>query len=186
MEQVPNVVHGTVDVNPVFEPTVGVDKTATPDEVVAVARRIYREALASTSEDPEERLKRIRAANPDFAKSFPVVLRAIVVGLEFGEKAFRKFLKNHVKVMYKDRHEFLLCQAEYLILFYREKHPRAGGGDIARYREYVSKKVREDDKIFTDANSEAEKAATAEDEDVRADRRRRLLAYIAGLKAAAK
>lgn len=129
-------------------------------------------------------MKRLQAEYKDFAISYPIPFRWMVQAREYDARAFEKFLRDHVKVMYRDRKEFMAAQGEYLLLLYKTRHPRAGERQLARYREAVTKSLQEDDDTFTAAREEAEEAVKRLDEAVDLDRRQRIAAYLKHLKEA--
>lgn len=63
----------------------------------------------------EKLLQRYRREHPDFARSFPVVLRWMVAAREYDAEIFAKWALQNIKPTYKDRHEFLEVQGKYII-----------------------------------------------------------------------
>ena len=150
----------------------------TLDAVMEMADEIWKEIKSSgvaVSDDAgnDKLLKSLQKKHNDFVTSYPIPFRWMVQSREYSPKSFKKFLQKHVKMMYKDRKEFLAAQSEYLKLLYMEKHPRAGQKQRMRYGEFLAKTLKRDDEIFTEAREEAKKEI--EDIDRIADEERRQL-----------
>lgn len=128
-------------------------------------------------------MERLQGEYRDFAVSYPIPFRWMVQAREYEPAAFEKYLRGHVKAMYKDRKEFMAAQGEYLVILYQTQHPRAGNRQLERYREAIAKSLQEDDEKFTAAREEAEEAVKRLDEKVDADRRQRMVAYLTRIKA---
>jgi len=181
-----NVAHGEVGVEGVSVSAAGERPLA---EVLGIARAIWKETQAAEvavadAAACERLLTRQREKYPEFSSSFPVVFRWMVELRQYDEKAFKHYLCNHVKTMYKDRHEFLSAQGEYLCLLYRARHPRAAGVQLSRYRDAVEKALKEDDDSFTRAREEADAEVERMDAETDRERRQRLHAYLVRLKEA--
>lgn len=158
------------------------------EEVLGHARNLWREVLAADAPTADggacDRLReRLGEAHADFAKSFPVVFRWMVDRRQFDEKAFERFLRGHVKTLYRDRHEFLAAQGEYLHLLYRALNPRAGSAQLSRYRDAVDKALKEEDESFARAREDADAEVERLDAEADRDRRQRLCEYLLRLRA---
>lgn len=159
-------------------------------EVVEKARKLWREVRAAGVSPADAAAcdglrQRLSDAHADFVASFPVVFRWMVDRRQFDAKAFELFLRRHVKVLYRDRHEFLAAQGEYLCLLHRALHPRAGEGALRRYRAAVEKALKEEDESFARAREEAAEEVERADAEADRCRRERLHAYLLRLREAA-
>jgi len=167
--------------------TVG-SSTETLERIVEIAAEIWATVrhsgvAADDDEGNDALMKRLQGEYTDFAVSYPIPFRWMVQAREYEPQAFEKFLREHVKAMYKDRKEFMAAQGEYLVILYKIRRPRAGARQLARYREAVTKSLQEDDNKFTAAREQAEVEVKRLDEEVDADRRQRMVAYLRRLKA---
>ena len=156
--------------------------------VQAIAKEIWaeisRSEVAANDDAGNDRLfKELQARYRDFAASYPIPFQWMVQAREFRPRVFETFLRNHVKVMYNDRREFLAAQAEYLVLLFRARNPRSEPRCIARYRETVRSALEKDDEMFTEACEEAKAAVKSLDAENDAARRQRLGRYLSRLKA---
>ena len=156
--------------------------------VQAIAKEIWaeisRSGVAANDDAGNDRLfKELQARYRDFAVSYPIPFQWMVQAREFRPRVFETFLRNHVKVMYDDRREFLAAQAEYLVLLFRARNSRSGPRCIARYRETVRSALEKDDEAFTEACEEAKAAVKSLDAENDAARRQRLGRYFSRLKA---
>jgi len=174
-----NVTHGNVRVDKV---NVTSDNKSTSD-VLALAATVWEEVRGSGVDPKDEKendryLTRLRAKYSDFAKTFPVVFRWMVQTKEYEAKAFERFLKTKVKVMYADRKEFLAAQAEYLVLLYKQRNPRSEGKKVVAYRAAVIKMLEKDEKIFMEAKDQIDDEVKKLDETIVLDRKRRLVEFL--------
>lgn len=158
--------------------------TETLARILEIASEIWAAVCSSgvpVADDKKcnELMRHLQGEYKDFATSYPIPLRWMVQAREYESKAFEKFLREHVKVVYKDRKEFMAAQAEYLVIMRRIRHPRASSRQqLARYRAVIMKNLKEDDDQFTAAQEEAKKTVKCLDERVDADRRERICAYL--------
>ena len=185
----PNIVTGDVQVDLGGGATGSVGApTETLEKVMGIASSIWkavrRSGVAAGDDAGNDALmKRLQGEYKEFATSYPIPFRWMVQAREYAPEPFEKYLREHVKGMYKDRKEFMAAQGEYLVLLYKHRHPRAGRRQLNRYRVAITKSLQEDDDKFTAAREEAEEAVKRLDEDVDADRRQRMVAYLQRLKA---
>lgn len=186
----PGLVRGEVTVDLGGGATGTVSAPTRPlDAVMAVAAELW-DAVRRAGVAPADAagadalMARLQKEYHDFATSYPIPFRWMVQAREYEPRAFEKFLREHVKVMYKDRKEFMAAQGEYLVILYKTRHPRAGGGQLARYREAVAKSLQKDDEVFAAAREKADAEVKRLDAEVDAARRQRLAAHLRALKAA--
>ena len=158
-------------------------RTESAAAIVGIARAIWAEVRASGVAADDDAgnarlLAELRKKHRDFATTFPIPLRWMVQARDFAAKPFERYLAKHVKAHYRDRRAFMLAQAEYLVLLYRHRHPRAPGGEVTRYREAITKSLEEDDRVFMEAQDEVAEELKRLDAAVDADRRRRLYEFL--------
>lgn len=156
--------------------------------VAAIAARIWAAVGRANVADGDDAgadalLQQLQGEYKEFATSYPVPFRWMVQAREYDPRAFKKYLRDHVKMMYKDRKEFMAAQAEYLVLLYKARNPRVGVRPLARYRAAVVKSLQEEDDKFAEARTEAEAEVGRLDAAVDDDRRRRLHEYLCRLRA---
>jgi hypothetical protein len=171
--------------------TVGSSQMASIDKIMGMAAEIWQEVKTSDTPKDDEKasdhlLKTMRAKYKDFAVSYPIPFRWMIQSHEYVPGVFKKWITHHVKMMYKDRMEFLAAQGEYLVLLYRHRNPRVGASAIGRYRAAIKKSLKEDDDIFQKARKEADEEVERIKKKVDMDRRKRLLAYLQRAKASGK
>lgn len=157
--------------------------SATPDQLVEMANRIFsrvrRSGVRQEDEEANEELyKEIRDEYKDFSTSFPLVLRWMIGMREFDEKAFRTFLSKMGNGFWPKRIDFLKFQVEYLVLVFKNKHPRTPAADIGRYREAMEKQVLEEDREFSEIKEEADEEVKRAAKEADAERRRRLYEFL--------
>lgn len=162
----------------------GAEKTASLEDLVELLASIRREAeieaqgAGTSEEESKKRFNRLWSKYTEFAREFPLIFRWTVYNYEFEARAFRAYIRNNHKPMWKDRREMLKAQSEYLVHFWRIKNPRAGGKALARYRTNLVKKVLEEQDEFEEAVKECEEIVE-ENKKKRTERIREALAQTA-------
>lgn len=150
---------------------------ATPDELVAIANRIWRQikssnVLPSNEAESDALLEKLQTQHKDFATSFPIVLRWMTQLRSYSSRAFKTYLLKHAVAELKSREDFLRLQAEYLVCLYREKakdHPSPA--QVGAYRNSIVNQLLEEDRLYREMEKEvdADIARLAKEND--ADRR---------------
>jgi hypothetical protein len=166
-------------------------RQATPDELVGLGQEIWGAIRASGVAEGDEPgndalLARLQASYHDFATSFPLVLRWMVQARQFDAKALRKYLYKHAAARLASRQEFLELQAEYLVLLYRERCPRARGPDIEKYRRNLVERLLAEDREFLAMHKQAEEQVARQEAQADQERRQGLLRYLLAQKVAAE
>jgi hypothetical protein len=114
----------------------------------------------------EKLLQRYRRAHPEFARSFPVVLRWMVAAREYDAGVFAKWAVQNIKPTYKDRHEFLEVQGKYIIDLRAGKERLRGARRDALKRSVLDSLAREEAQ-FTAAKDHLPTAMAELDAEVR-------------------
>lgn len=172
------------------QPTVH-QKYKTPLEITTEALEILGDVRARTVPKDDQRGRdqiytELGVKHSDFATTFPIVLRWIVHNEQFNKKAFLRLLAKIAKRTAKDRHEFILRQADYVADVWRGIHPRADEGAAARYRKMMRDTYIRLDKEFVEAESKLEEEKAKFEAEQAAQRRRELQDLISAAKAAGR
>lgn len=242
-----NVVYGEVDVETEATAAVDSSRRATPDELVAIAERLWERARRARGETapapaaPKRRrapdmstatgraaaraqrapkpaataattattataepataepakpkgppsdkelskaLDELHQAEPDFAQSFPLVLRWMVFAGEFNAEVFREFLTKFAAAKTKSRDEFRELQVEYPVAIYKSHWAKSNPGAhddktvrdrVQDFRSQLLKQLKEEDELFEKSVKEAEAEVARVTAENAADRRRLLL-----------
>jgi hypothetical protein len=154
---------------------------AAPEDIIAIGKQIWSRVCASgvgAKDDAgnDKLLTRLQNEFKDFNASFPIVMRWMVQMRQFNDKALHKYLLKHGTANLDTREAFLDLQAEYLVLLYREEHPRADRSFINQYRASLVAQLRKEDKEFMDMNATVE--AELKDQQAKIDRERREEIYV--------
>ncbi len=164
---------------------VSASRSATPQELVALATAIWKEVKASGVGKDDDAgndalLKRLQEEYRDFGQSFPLVLRWMVQVRSYHPKAFEKYLLQHSGLRLDSREDFLKLQAEYLVCLFRAKVAHADEREVKQYRENIIRALLEEDEEFMrvskEVDEEMEKRAQAVDKERRQSLYQALLA----------
>lgn len=154
---------------------------ATPDELVELATRIWRQHKLKDpmpEEKADELLAELQAEYKDFNTSFPLVLRWMVQMHQYSPKVFRQWLDRFARATNDSREGFLTLQAEYLVMLYRELHPHTNDGRLREYRQALVKQLLDEDKEFTRIRGEVEADMAKQEAAQDAERRQALYAML--------
>ena len=156
----------------------GENKSA--EDIVTIASEIWSRVRVSEIDRGDNGaidslLKELSADYRDFASMFPLVMRIMVQMADYDPKVFHRYIKLHVKPSYENREEFLRVKAEYAVMLFRKKDKNTA--HARRYREKVIKSLEKDDRVFKEANDEAETAVEQSDQSTAGQRRRQLVAF---------
>jgi len=139
-------------------------KHVTPDEIVEIAKNIWKEITESNIKDNdfaanETLLQSLHAKHKDFAMSFPIILRWMVHMRKFSTKALKMYLLKHESAKLDSAEAFLRLQAEYLVIIFRLDNASAHIQEsvVHKYREYVVKQLLDEEKEFNEVQAEVEK-----------------------------
>ena len=131
------------------------------DSIVDMATDIY--YLAVRSEVPKENpnasddlLERIRIKYKDFATSFPLILKWIVLTRQYHPSAFKKYLIMYSSVEFKTRTEFLAMQIEYLVYLHKESNSNITEAFCNNLRVNMLKIMMEEDNEFVEQHKNVE------------------------------
>ncbi|NBQ43285.1 MAG: hypothetical protein EBU23_12565 [Mycobacteriaceae bacterium] len=164
---------------------------ATPEEIVAIGRQIWRRVQDSgvaPSDDAgtDKLLDSLQNEFRDFNASFPLVLRWAVQLRKFSATALDKYLRLHATADLSTREGFLRLQAEYLVALYREDNQSSGRHDekaVQAYRAALVKQLLEEDEAFIALQKEAEAEAAAQAAATDAERRQCLHQLVVNIRA---
>lgn len=156
---------------------------ATPDEIVDIAKQIWRKVAESKiaiddNAGNDQLLESIQTEWKDFNASFPIVLRWMVQLRKFNMRAFKKYLLKHASATLDTREAFLELQAEYLVYLYREEHAHTDETHIRQYRTVIVTQLLDEDKEFLKIQKQVEAELSQQSALTDADRRRRLYEYL--------
>ena len=127
-----------------------------------------------TDKDYEALHKEIVEKHHDFASIYAIVVRHIVMHNEFYDDAMRRYVNHLTAHPWKEKKEFIERQAEYLVYVEREKHPRIGSTELARYKNNVRKQLLEEDEKFDQYAKEVQETVKEEWDGIIDDRKKRL------------
>lgn len=79
----------------------------------------------------------MRKEHKEFAESYPIVLRYICQMQQFSAKALSKYLNYIKEHPWKNEDEYLDSQAQYVVMLYKETHPRWDTTQVANLRKNI-------------------------------------------------
>ena len=127
-----------------------------------------------TDKDYESLHKEIVEKHHEFASIYAIVIRHIVMHNEYYDEAMRKYVQHLTNNPWNNKKEFIERQAEYLVHVERQKKPRIGSTELARYKNNVRKQLLEEDEKFDEYAKECKEKVNEEWDEIIANRKQRL------------
>lgn len=139
-------------------------------------------ATLMTDDDYGELHKKMVKDHHDFASIYAIVIRHIVMHNEYFDDAMRRYVQHLTNHPWKGKKEFIERQGEYLVYVEKQKNPRIGTTQLARYRENIRKQLLEEDKKFDEYEKEVKETVNKEWDEIVANRKQRLYDMLIKLK----
>jgi hypothetical protein len=114
---------------PNFGASIVNEVSVTLEDVLKVGDQIWKKCREkkldiSNTKATDEYLAELRYQFPEFAQSYPIVLRYMVQMNSYKHKAFERYLHRIQKHPWTSEDEYLQSQADYVIILYKAMHPR--------------------------------------------------------------
>ncbi len=125
------------------------EKTITPSQLIDEANLIWKKVVSSKI-DPTDQAKRdqlldtIRKAHPEFATSYPIVLRFMCQVNSYSPVAFTQYVKKISAKPWTNESEYLDSQADYLELLYKQTHSKYKKADVDAYKRAIRKTLQDE------------------------------------------
>ena len=139
-------------------------------------------ATMITDDDYRELHKKMVKDHHDFASIYAIVVRHIVMHNEYFDDAMRRYVQYLTNNPWKEKKEFIERQGEYLVHVERQKNPRIGTTQLAKYRDHVRKQLLEEDEKFDEYEKEVKETVNKEWDEIIANRKQRLHDILVKLK----
>ena len=123
-------------------------------------------------------LERLHKREPDFAQSFPLVLRWMVHVGEYDSETFRAYLTKFAETRPKSRDDFRSLQVDYPVALWKSHNPRHDGEALKKFRTSLLDQLKEEDELFEKSVKEAEAEVARVATENAADRRRLLAEFL--------
>ena len=172
-------------------------KTLVVDDIIKEAKIIFNKSKAYKKEHGikkgkhmelsdkqyDDLIKTIQKEHNQFINVYAVVVKSIVYGNKFYDKALERYVNHLRNHPWKERSEFIDRQADWYVFMERERNPRIGQHTLAQYRDEVRRRLHAEDEEFMKHADIMKKQVEDEREDILDDRRARLLETVKALKA---
>jgi protein-tyrosine-phosphatase len=145
------------------------EKNVTIDDVVQEAASMYKIARARNLkfgdlEAADALMSEFRKSNPEFSKSYPIVLRYMCQMQEFDSRALRKYLLKIKEHPWKNEKEYLDSQADYVVILYQAKHSKWNRTQINNIRANVRATLQREHDMFTQYVKEFDREVSAQEQ----------------------
>jgi hypothetical protein len=155
------------------------EKDVTLDYIVQEANSIYREMKKANYqitdfEASDKFTARMRKEHPEFAQSYPIVLRYICQMGEYKTSAFKKYLEHIAKNPWKSKAEYLESQCDYVVMLYKATKSRWSVKDVANLRKNVHAMLKKEDEVFVKVAEKTQKEVESEEEQYKQNKRSEL------------
>jgi hypothetical protein len=153
------------------------------EEVLQIGDKIFKQIKDSkvdpnNAADSDALLERLQTEHTDFLNSFPVVLRWMVQTRKYSTRAFKKYLMKHSSAKLDSRESFLRLQAEFMVLMFKEEHPRSPTNVINQYRQSIVDSLIEENRVFEEITKKVEEDLKQTKDNATEARRQLLYKYL--------
>lgn len=139
------------------------EKEVTVDDVVAEANDIwtlFKKTFPRTAEHSQDSLtafyNEMQCEHPQFANTYPIVMRYMCELGQFHPDALRKYLRFIQHHQWNSVDSYLESQAKYALILYKRLNPKYKMDDAQRYYDNVLKMLKNERKQF-EADADAAK-----------------------------
>ncbi len=149
------------------------EQEVTIDFVVREASRIWRR-MRSARLPPGDMvaanafMDRVRPDHQKFCQAYPIVFRYICQMQQYSARAFRLWLMKIKEHPWTSEEGYLEAQAEYAVMLYRDKKPRAPMSEYENLRANIHATLSSEHKKFKELVGECEKRVIADENILRA------------------
>lgn len=163
------------------------EKEVTVDDVVSEADliwKIVRSRKVKKDEEDDKLLEEMRKAHPDFALSYPIVLRYLCQFRSYNSKAFKQYLLHIKNNPWKSQSEYLDSQTDYVVILYKKLHPRWNKTQIQNLWKNIRMQLQNEDETFKKYLKEFETEVESESSRLEKDSRDELFNYFKSISSA--
>jgi hypothetical protein len=144
------------------------EKEVSIDDLVNEANDIWKYAKArrlkfGDSAGAERLMADVQAKHPQFCHSYPIVNRYICEMQQYSTKAFRMWLMKIKEHPWKGENEYLDAQADYIVMLYKVKAPRANMTQVNQFRAQIRALLQVEHEKFKHYVNEFDKEVSAEE-----------------------
>jgi hypothetical protein len=152
---------------------------ATSDEIISIAKKIWKKALEAkietlNNEQSDELLNKLQDEFKDFSQTFPLVLRWMIQMKQFNLSIFKTYIKKFSLAKVQSREEYLDLQAEYLVMLYRHNSHHPDEKKVQEYRRQLIESLIEEDKAFKEIQKEVEEQMKQEEKELNEERKKKI------------
>lgn len=145
------------------------EKDLTIDDIVNEATQMWkitksRKLKSGDLEAADALMNEFRKTNPEFCKSYPIVLRYMVQMQEFEPKALNLYLRKIKEHPWKDEKGYLDSQADYVVLLYKATHSRWNKTQVSKIWNGVRNMLQRETEIFKQYLEEYDREVSAQEE----------------------
>lgn len=156
---------------------------ASIDDLITIADNIFKQIKEAkvdpnNSDESDALLERLQTEHANFTNSFPVVLRWMVQTRKYSNKAFKKYLMKHSTTKLDSKESFLRLQAEFIVLMFKEEHPRCPTKTVVQYRENIVNNLLEENKQFDEISKRVEEELKMAKDNANDARRQLIYKYL--------
>ena len=154
----------------------------TADDILNEADAMWKKVLAlnidvKDQDQVDVAMTNMRREHKEFCTSYPIVMRYMTQFATYARTAFGKYLRRIEQNPWKSEDEYLDSQAEYVVLLYKETHPRWNTTNVQRLHRNIRTMLRDESKTFKDNLDAAEKDVTNNEKRLHSEMKREITEY---------
>ena len=169
--------------------TISNEKNVTAEDILDEGDRMWIEAKGyklppNDTAAVESCMGDMRRNHKEFCTSYPIVMRYMVQFHQYHHNAFKKYLSYIKTQPWKSEDEWLDSQATYVVMLYKELHPRWNRTEVSRLQNQIKAILKAESEHFKEKLNESEKEVLTREKRLRKESKEELIAYFKGLQEA--
>lgn len=159
------------------------EKNVTINELVKEADQMWQITKGKNLKIGDEKstsalMNDFRETNPQICQSYPIVLRYMVEMQEYTSKAFFTYLQKINSKPWKNEEEYLDSQADYVVILYKDIHPRWKTNDVNQLWKNIRDSLKKETEVFKKYLNEADQEITAQENNLKMESLKELKDFI--------
>jgi hypothetical protein len=158
------------------------ERNVTKEEILDEADKVWkrsreRNVNIKDLDEVEEFMSELRKEFKEFCTSYPIVLRYMVQFESYKRKALEKYLNKIEKKPWKSESEYLESQADYVVILYKEMHPRWNSTHVNNLRRNIINMLENESKVFKERLDNSEKKVTETEDRINNEAKEEVKSY---------
>jgi hypothetical protein len=158
------------------------ERNVTKEEILDEADKVWKcckeRSVDITDLDAvEEFMSELRKQFKEFCTSYPIAMRYMAQFNSYNRKALEKYLNKIEKKPWKSESEYLESQADYVVILYKETHPKWNTTHVNNLRRNIITMLENESKVFKERLDSSEKKVNETEKRINDESKAELKSY---------